>query len=808
MLGSHRWICELAGVGAQKMSATEMAEKLTGSGITIDGILPFARGLEGVVIAEVRGKRAHPEKDKLTLVEVFDGEAQYELVCGAPNVPMPGGRVLLAKVGAKLPNGMEIAERSVAGVTSRGMLCSEAELGIGSESDGIVVLGESEAHAKTGASFASALGIEDFIFDISLTPNRPDCLGHVGLAREIAALSQRPFSPQFARAELDTGTATSFAVPVAIASPDRCTRYAGAIVRGTSARPSPLYVRARLHSLGVRAINAIVDATNWVLFESSQPTHAFDVRSLRGSRIDVRTAKAGERMTTLDGIERELALGDLLICDGEGPVAIAGVMGGANSEVKADTTDVMLECAYFEPRGVRRTSRRLGLHTDASHRFERGIDPTTTFESLCRLAHVVTEFGGGSVEPLALDVHPKPYVAPCVTIRHARVDALLGTHVEPSETKTWLTGAGFAIESETNERFVVSVPGHRPDVLREVDLIEEVARLRGYDSIPTADPLVRPSTEGTSQAVRFARRLKERAVAIGLDEAVNLSFVSDVDLDAACAPASRIVLANPLSADRTTLRSSLLAGLANDLRRAQRHQVEGARLFEIARVFENVGDILPRETTRLGVLLAGPRGAFLGDTVSLDVYDLKGVLTSLLEPLTGASLVTPQTDAIAHESLHPRRSAFVVIGDRTVGTMGELHPDVVEKFELTGRPVYAELDLDVITELALSQPVRRFVEMPKFPSVSRDHTFTVAKPMRAGDLTALVPSDVDGVRVTAGPVGVYEGAGVPEGAKNLSLRFTYRDPALTLTDDRVSKAHESIVRKLEAAIVTSRPHAG
>ena len=527
MKASYRWLRELTGVDAP---AQEVAERLTRLGIEVEEVRPFGLGLDRVVVAEVRAARPVPDKDRLRLVTVFDGRAERDVICGAPNVPAPGGRVVLAMPGARLPGGLEIAERKVGGVLSSGMLCSEVELGIGGDASGILVL-DSASLGKPGQPVGDALGLVDHVFEISLTPNRPDCLGHVGLAREVAlglgVAFRAPPSGHPTRVlsvghehdepgtlvllphegsapPIDTLTlveprsGTPTRVPIRIAAPDRCTRYAGLVIQHVKVGPSPFWLRYRLHVLGVRAINNVVDVTNLVLYELGHPIHAFDLARLGGPEIVVRLAADGERMHTLDGQERVLCADDLLICDGAGPVAIAGVMGGANTEIRSDTSAVLLEVAHFDPRSIRRTSRRLGLHTDSSHRFERGVDPGGVAHTVRRTAALLANVSNGAPSPIANDACPRPARARQIALSVSHVERLLGLAVPEADCRTTLEALGCSISPAQEAGWRVSAPTWRPDLARPEDLIEEIARAGGYDAIPTELPRIRPSSRPIS----------------------------------------------------------------------------------------------------------------------------------------------------------------------------------------------------------------------------------------------------------------------------------------------------------------------
>jgi phenylalanyl-tRNA synthetase beta chain len=803
---STNWLCELAGVQA---TPAEIAARLTAGGLEVESLHPYGASLEGVVVAEVRSRAPHPKRDKLTVVEVFDGAAVHTVVCGAANVPEPGGRVLLARVGAVLPGGVAIAERELAGVVSRGMLCSESELGIGSDSDGIVVLGAADV-AQLGARADEAFDLRDVGLEISLTPNRPDCLGHVGLARELAVLSGQTFAPpplpeSFVLRALGEAsgalTGVGDSVGVTIEAPERCARYAAAIVRGVTVGPSPLRVRARLHVLAVRAISNIVDATNLALYEWGYPTHAFDLDRVRGRRLVIRLAADGERMHTLDGVERALTSDDLLICDGEGPVAIAGVMGGATSEIRSTTRDVLIECAWFDPRSVRRTARRLGLHTDASHRFERGVDPGAVPAVVGRVSALVRELAGGEAGAYAIDVHPRSHARAHVQLRGDRLRGLLGDSEASLEQAAPIL-RGLGCEVVVGQALDVTVPSWRPDLLREVDLIEEIARVRGYDRIPSIVPNVRPSVTGTPPRVRFGRKLREQAAAAGLFEAINFAFLAPSELAAAQVSTRAVPLANPLSEERSVLRTSLLPGLLGDLGRAQRHQGERAALFELARVFapQQEGP-LPSERRELGVVLVGPRASWLGDTEPLDFFDLKGVVSSIVSAVSGLALETVVDAALdgpveqgGAPFLHPRRRARVRAGGRDLGVLGEVHPDVVRATGLVGRPLVALVDVETLFDASEAAGVARARPLPRFPHVSRDLALLVAESVQAADVAAVMQDASAGLAEAVTVFDVYRGSGVPAGQKSLAFRVIYRDPAATLTDARVDRAHELVAR--------------
>ena len=795
MRASWRWLCELSGVD---VAAGEMAERLTGAGLEVESVTAVGGGLPRVVVAEVRAASKVPERDKLTLVRVFDGESEYDVVCGAPNVPAPGGRVVLAQVGATLPGGLAIAERKLGGVVSRGMICSEVELEIGAGEAGIIVLGD-ETAARPGTPVVEALALRDFALEIGLTPNRPDCLGHVGLAREVALLHGVPFRAPVPPAPPRIAERPPEA-DVEILDPDRCPRYGAALIAGVTIAPSPFWLRYRLHVLGLRSIHNVVDATNLVMMEHGHPTHAFDLARVGGSRIVVRAAREGEQMKTLDGVLRTFTADDLLICDAEHPVAVAGVMGGEESEIAQTTENVLLECAYFDPRSVRRTSRRLGLHTDASHRFERGIDPNQVPVVMARCAALIAEVSGGAVAPRSIDRYPKRIDPVVVTLRPARATKLLGYAITASRTEEILRGIGGELErAGDGDALRVTVPTWRPDITREADLIEELARVHGYDHVPTEVPHVRPSKEGTPRAIRFVRDARQAAAAAGLHEALTYSFVARRDLEAARVPTDAVPLSNPLSEEREVMRTSLLPGLARAVARSQSRQVDRAALFEVGHVFHRSDDVLPIERRVLAVLLSGPRRLWIGDDEPFDFYDGRGMLEAIVRPLAG-TLAEMQDDPSLESTapfLHPARRAAVLAAGAPVGVLGELHPDVADDLGLVHRAVYGEVALDDLLAAAERVGVPRAEPLPRFPAVLRDIAMVVPDAHPAAAIAGTLREAGGGLVEDVRLFDLYRGAQVPDGHRSLAFRVVYRDPDETLTDKRVEKVHQALVRTVQ-----------
>lgn len=830
MKASVEWLREISGIDA---TSSDVAERLTRAGLEVEGTQELGEGLDGVVVAEVREKKPHPKKDKLTLVRVFDGKNEVDVVCGAPNVPAPGGRVALVTVGASLPDGTAIAAREVAGVASHGMLASEAELGIGHDGDGILVL---EGTPRVGAPLVAALGLRDTVLELNVTPNRPDALGHLGLARELAALFGVPFAPRMrevpARMLSDlpppppgnealpllagTGSPTEtismvapakgapLTIPIEIHDASRCSRYLGLVLHRARGRVSPFWMRHRLFVLGQRSIDAIVDATNWILLETGHPIHAFDLAKIRGGRVIVRLAAAGERLRTLDGVDRSLTTDDLVIADLEGPIALAGVMGGAESGVSSTTEHVLLEAAWFDPRSVRRTSRRHGLHTEASHRFERGADPSALALVTRRAATVLAQVSDAAPSPCIVDSQPRKTTPTRIDVAPTFFGELLGDDVPEAEARRILESLGCAVSPGDPDGWRVTVPLHRPDLGRAEDLAEEVARVRGYDRIPSL--LFAPLPDGRPRPRRapILRAMRAGAMAAGLYEARAFTFLAPADLAKARASLETVTLANPLSEERSVMRTSLLPGLLAAASRAERHQTPRIRLFELGRTYapaavESPHGVPVRESTRLAVLLSGPRDRWIGEDGTVDFYDGKGALEAILGALGLAITTVREVPPGIADALHPRARASVLVDGTHVGVVGELHPDVQDAHGLASRPVYAELDADLLVRLAEAQGPSTVVELPRFPKVQRDVAVVVDEHVEVSHVARVLADASSGLAEDVTLFDVYRGKPVPEGKKSLAFRIAYRDREATLTDARVETTHASVVSAAEAS---------
>lgn len=832
MKASYRWLCELV-PGLEHVPPAEVARRLTAAGLEIEGQSEFGAGTEDLRVARVAAIEPHPSKSGLRLVTVDHGAGTQRVVCGAPNVPDPGGLVVLAPLGATLPAiNMTIAPRAIGGVPSEGMLCSEREMGVGEGADGILILSSGEPGQPLPAALPS---VRDTIFEINVTPNRPDALGHAGLARELAALfglSYRPAPLDPAQVVVKTSDVDGKSDPGAskgqdhvglfIENDERCPEYGASMVDGVTIGPSPLWARHRLTSLGIRPISNVVDATNLVLLELGQPTHAFDRGTIRGNEIRVRSARPGEKLVTLDGKEHELDVDDLVIADAEGATGLAGVMGGAASEISGATRSILLECAYFAPRSVRRTARRHGFHSEASHRFERGINREGVQEGSRRLLQVIKDLCPGARCVFGpMHVEKRPYQAPQVTLRSQRLDALLGSPVPFAEARTILAALGFQETAGDEAQATFRVPGWRPDIAREsvgaadpvgeAGLIEEVARVRGFEKIEAQLPslLAQPQP-----MVRLSDELRRSAAGLGLMEAVTYAFLAPAQLDALGAPAPVVRLSNPLTEERSVLRTSLLPGLLDATRQARRRGERSVRLFTLGRIFLAPGggahEALPTEPRRLAAVLAGPRQSYLGKPEEHDVFDAKAVAVELVaRALRREPSVAPFPADERPAHLHPRGAGRLSVGDRQVGQFGLLHPEVIERLELGGSAVVVELDVDALEGLGRVTP--RAAPVPRLPAISRDMAFTVAEGVTAGEVERKIREAAGDLCEQVELFDEFRGGSVPEGHRSLALRVTYRDPrdvagqegARTLTDAEVEERHRKAVETVSQQLGAS-----
>jgi phenylalanyl-tRNA synthetase beta chain len=697
------WLCDFAPFSG---SPGDLAEALSALGLVVEGVEAVGQGLGDVIVARVLATRPHPNADKVQVVDVDAGDGQaLQIVCGAFNFG-PGDVVPLAPVGARLPGGMQIGRRNVRGQWSNGMLCSGTELALSTDGEGIMILAPELA---PGVPLTDALGIEpDVVFDLDVTPNRPDALSVAGVARDLAASLGVAFAiPEPAAVPAGDGGAT-----VVVESPDLCPQFTATVLDGVEIGPSPAWLARRLTLAGMRPINNIVDVSNYVMLELGQPNHPYDLDRLPGQGLLVRRARPDESLVTLDEVERRLSPDDCLICDAEGtPVGIAGVMGGASSEISATTTRVALEAAWFDPAAVARTSKRLGLRTEASVRFERGVDPEGVGRAVARFCELAAEVAGARVAGGTVDVQadlPRPGR---VVVRTSRVNAILGTSLSPADVSGYLKPIGFRCTPTGDGDFRVDIPSWRPDCEREIDVIEEVARHYGYRNIERTMPAV-TRVGGLTQYQRDRRSVREVLVGAGLSEAWATTFLAPEDLARAGLPPDAVEVENPLAAEESILRTSLLPGLLRAVAANAGHRRPDVGLFEIGHVFllpPDPAEQLPVEPERLAVAL-GRRDA-------ADAVRIWRLLTD------GLALDDVSVQAAVVPGLHPTRSARLVVGRRDAGVIGEVDPAVLAAHDIDGRVGWLEVDLGVL--LGASRRTAVYRPVSRFPSADIDLAFVV-----------------------------------------------------------------------------------
>ncbi len=860
-------------------AAEELAERLTMAGLAVEAVERLAPGFSGVVVGRVLEVAPHPRADRLRVCRVDVGGAAradgrpvggpLSIVCGAPNVG-PGQLVPVALPGARLPDGTVIGRRAIRGVESEGMICSARELGQPDPTGGtgiwVLPPGDLSARPAPGAELTAAMDLEETVLVLDLTPNyATHCQSVLGVAREAAAVLGLPLRDAWAppRQVEEPCAAT---VRVSILDPDLCPRYVARVVRGVRVGPSPAWLRRRLEAAGMRSINNVVDVTNYVMLERGQPLHAFDRRRLRAAadgatEIVVRRARAGETMVTLDGVERRLEKGDLLICDAAGPVAVAGVMGGLSSEVGEDTDDVLLESAFFAPEGVRRTARRLGIRSEAALRFERWVDPLGCASACARAAALIQELAGGEVPAGEVDArHALPEQA-VIPFEPAAVARFLGVSLTPADVAGYLARLGFAVEAGDPEGrsasgaavggdesasaggsgaptvgtgggpWVARAPSWRPDVARWQDLAEEVARLHGYERIPARLPASPVEGARPDRRRELARAARSVCLQAGYSEAVTFSFHGEDLLDRLGLPADdprrrAVRLANPLAADQAVLRTMLLPGLLQAAGLNARRQQRDVALFEVGRVYgaasvESMAaaadhppplTAVPDEGWHLAAVVAGefPRRHWSRPAQQADLFDVKGLVEEVAERLGLAVHARPGAEPArivfvpAQEpGFHPGRCARVLLRRRDgreeqVGLLGELHPGVAAAFELPPRCCAVELELEPV--LAEADPVRAYSPLPRFPAANRDLAALVREEVSAERVAEVVRRAGRPYLEEAWLFDLYRGEPVPPGWRSLAYRLVYRAPDRTLTDAEVEEAHRRVRDALAAEL--------
>jgi phenylalanyl-tRNA synthetase beta chain len=781
MILSESWLREWVN---PDLDTHELAHRLTMAGLEVDAVTPLAEGLSGVVVAEIVAAQQHPDADKLRVCSVNTGSDTVQIVCGAPNAEV-GLKAPLAQPGAKLPGGVKIKKAKLRGVESQGMLCSAAELTLSDDHDGLLALA---SDAPVGTDISEYLNLDDRLIEIGLTPNRADCLSVLGVARDLAVVVDLPFSDEEA---VPVEPMISETFPVTVLSPEKCPRYLGRVIKDVDInRPTPLFMVERLRRSGIRSIDPVVDITNYVMLEIGQPLHAFNLEALEGG-IVVREAQPNEALTLLDGQARDMIEGTLMIADEVKPLAMAGIMGGQGSGVDKKTRHLFLEAAFFTPELMAGRARHYGLHTDASHRYERGVDPELPYRAIERATTLLLEWVGGKPGPIT-DISATEHLPPRagVTLRASAIEAMLGIEVPADEVTRILKGLGFeVVHDAAAQEWCCTAPSWRFDMGLEADLIEEIARIFGYDNIPT-QPVQGASQAGAnSEAIASLAEIRYRLVSRGFNEAITFSFVSPGAQALFNPDWVPVSLKNPISSDLAVMRTSLLPGLAGAAAHNIKRQTTRIRLFETGLRF------LPQDsglaqTPTLALILCGARSPEGWSTQSdaVDFYDLKGEIEALLAaaamPLVFRPAVRP--------GLHDGQTAEVMVGETVIGVAGRLHPTAASELDLPDKTFVAELDLAEVLQRAMPD----YHDISRYPEVRRDLAVVLDKQVAASAAVDLVKAAAGEYLADVVVFDLYEGEGVAENEKSLAMGLTFRDQSRTLTDEEVSNALAQVIDSL------------
>ncbi|MGH7800968.1 MAG: phenylalanine--tRNA ligase subunit beta [Thermodesulfobacteriota bacterium] len=850
-------------------SPEELAESLTMVGLEVESLEYMGKGLEDVFVAEIIDIRPHPNASKLVICDVTDGRKLYNIVCGAKNMKA-GDKVALARAGTKLPpsvrfpEGLLIQTTKIRGELSEGMLCAENELGIGEDSflseglttggEGILILPE---YAMIGERLVDALGLDDVVIEIGVTPNRPDCLSIIGIAREVAAILETKVKyPDYG--VLEEGEDIESLAAVEVLDVDGCPRYSCRLITDVKIAPSPDWLKTRLEASGIRSINNVVDVTNFILLELGQPLHAFDHNLLDGRKIIVRSAKNGELIETIDGIKRTLSHDDLVICDARKPIALAGVMGGANTEISEKTRDILLESAYFNPARVRRTSKRTNLKSQSSYRFERGIDPNGVVKAVDRASELIRKVAKGKVAKGKIDIYPSPIRPKEVAISTRRINSILGTDIKAEKIKEIAERLEIQALTVKDGEISLCVPTFRVDLMREVDLIEEVARHYGYGGIPLTLPVVPMKTGNSKREKNLENKLKEILPSFGFLEVVNYSF-DDPELLSLYNDNEQLKILNPLTKESSVMRTNLIVGILRNVSLNLNHQVQDIRIFEIGKVYFPVVSLpnppkengssklvlspsaslracpelaegvnsdeglttggLPKEITKISGAATGKRQPELWDKEEFDFFDMKGILERVFEAFSISQYVrfvdssirhaypeqgrrahgSPQDDASEIRFLHPGKSARVLAEGEELGFFGELHPEFQEKLGLSKRVYIFEIDLEKLISLEKTVE-KKFASLPKFPSVRRDIALVVDDNISLGEI-------LNEIRKVKSPLiedlrvfDVFKGGHLSQGKKSVAVSMILRATDKTLTDEEVNEVQKMAISGLQKAL--------
>ena len=790
MLISLNWLKQY--IDLDGIEINEMENALTMIGQEVEKIEVLGENLENVVTAQIIEKEMHPDSDHLTICKVDNGKEILQIVCGAPN-HKAGDKVVLAQVGAKLVPDFVIKKGKIRGVESNGMLCSEEELHIGKDSSGIMILPED---TPVGVPMKEYLGINDTVFELEITPNRPDCLSHIGIARELGAYYSKEVKyPSFV-INSESSEKTADNISVEIEDSNLAKRYVARIVKNVTVKESPKWLKERVESIGIRSINNIVDASNFIMMELNQPNHTFDLDKIEGGKIVVRAGHENEKLVTLDEQERELNSDDIVISDGVKAVALGGVMGGQNSEITENTKNILLEVANFNSQNVRKTSRRLTLFSESSYRFERRVDEENAINVINRLANIIQEVAGGEILEGVVDNYPVPYKKKTATLNFERLNRFVGKNI-PRET---VIGILTRLEIEVvdnGETLTLTAPTYRDDLENEQDYFEEVIRMYGFDNIENILPKLDISEKPVIDTTKLSTQVKLIAANAGLKEVINYSFVPKDAMEkikyTSVERENLIDLLRPITEDFVTLRPTLLYSLLKNAKENMNRNATNIRFFEVSRTFVKAEE-LAKEEVKLGIILAGENNKTLWNPkpVPYDFYDLKGIVEEIFTQLKFNNYMIKRSE---QSQYHPGRSVDVFVGRELIGSFGEIHPDVLENFDLGKTSVLVgEFNIDLIQKY-IGKKIK-YQGIVKYPSVPRDFAFVMREDILVGDVLKTIQK-VDKKIEKVELFDIYQGAGVLPGMKSVAISVILRDKNKTLEEKEIVDISNKIVTKVE-----------
>ncbi|MGL5278948.1 MAG: phenylalanine--tRNA ligase subunit beta [Cetobacterium sp.] len=785
MLISLDWLKQYVDI---KEDIKELENTLTMIGQEVEAIEEQGKELAKVVIGQITEYGKHPEAEKLTLLKVNIGvEEELQIVCGAPNHKL-GDKVVVATIGAILPGDFKIKKSKIRGVESQGMLCSEVELGLGNDGDGIIILPED---APLGVEYRVYKKLNDVIFELEITPNRPDCLSYIGIAREIAAYYGRKIKwPEFESKKIIESINTGH-IDVRIEDKERCKRFSGKVIKNIKVQESPEWLKNRLISMGLKPINNVVDSTNYILFECNQPLHAYDLTKINDRKIVVRKALNGEKIVTLDGVERELNKGELVIADAEKPLGIAGIMGGESSKVTEETTEIFLECAYFTPENIRKTSKELGLSSDSSYRFERGLDIENTAEVLERAADLISQLTGGEVLEGCIDKYVEKYEKIEIPLNIEKLRKFMGKNIEIDVVGKILTNLGINIKTLNSTTIIATPPSYRGDLTRTADLYEEIIRMYGFDNIENKMPEenIRPGVKDSMTVV--VDEAKEILAKLGLQEVINYSFISKEAIKMLGITEPTLEITNPISDDMAVMRPTLIYSLLSNVRDNLNRNQNDLRFFEVSRVFTPKEDGLANETLRASIALAGKTFKTLWDPKpeAMDFYTLKGFVEKFLEYM---GVTRYQLDRSEDSNFHPGRSADIRIGKVKIGTFGEIHPELAENMDIKRERAYvAELDLTTLLNYRAKKV--KYERIVKYPEVTRDLAVVLDRDVLVGKMLEDIKKSSNLIESVA-IFDVYQGEKIEADKKSVAISIVLRKKDGTLEESDINITVDKILK--------------